>query len=101
MNDMWVAYSWMAVSVASFGGWWLYLHYRRKDRALSGRAEMERLEARVQDLEQEVGTLVTDYHDRLEQLHERVDFAERILLERTRERRELARGVESEVPTPV
>lgn len=98
MNDMYIAYSWLAVSTAAFAGWWLYLHYRRKDRTIAGQAEVERLEAQVQDLQAELGAVTSEFQDRLDQLHERVDFSERLLLDRPAAG---SRPRKSETPTPV
>lgn len=98
MNDMYIAYSWMVVSAAAFAGWWLYLHYRRKDRTIAGQAEVERLEAQVQDLQADLASVTTELHDRLDQLHERVDFSERLLLERPGAG---SRPRKSGTPTPV
>lgn len=98
MHDMYIAYSWMAVSLAGFAGFWLHLHYRRKDRTLGSREEVERLEAVVTDLQAELGNTANELHDRLEQLHERVDFTERLLAERPAAPKALP---ESRILTPV
>lgn len=98
MGDMYIAYSWMAVSLAGFAGFWLHLHYRRKDRALGSREEVERLEVTVQELQAELGSATNELHDRLEQLHERVDFTERLLAERPAAPKALP---ENRVLTPV
>lgn len=97
-DNMWVAYSWMAVSLGALSGFWLYLHYRRADRALGSREEVARLEATVQELQAELGGVANELHDRLEQLHERVDFTERLLAERPAAPKALPGH---RIPTPV
>ncbi len=36
MQDMYVAYSWLSVSLAGLAGFWLHLHYRRRDPSRAG-----------------------------------------------------------------
>ena len=95
MHDMYIAYSWMAVSAAAFSMYWLHLHYTKRFGMGKDTKRIEQLERLVEDLENQVQELSAISHDRIEQLHERVDFAERILLERPAPLEEPAE------PTPV
>lgn len=77
-GDMYIAYSWLVVSLAGLAGFWLHLHYR----GLRGKDpddRVQRLEEMVTDLEAQLHDVTAQAQDRIEQLHERVDFAERLL----------------------
>lgn len=97
MNDMYIAYSWLAVSLAGLAGFWLHLHYRRKDGLRS--PEQERLESALRDLEAELGSVTEAMQEQLDQVHERLDFAERLLASRS----SASPGPHepAEIPTPV
>ncbi len=96
MNDMWVAYSWLAVSLAGLAGFWLHLHYRSKDRLRS--PGQEQLESAIRDLETELASVTDAMQEQLDQVHERLDFAERLLAARSSASPE---PNEPEIPTPV
>lgn len=100
MQNSYGAFSWLAVSVAGLVGFWLHLHYRRRDRMLARGAEVERLEAEVQALQADRDAIATEARDRVGQLEERLDFAERLLAQAALEPRPIP--VETgRVPTPV
>ncbi len=72
----------MAVSLAGLAGFWLHLHYRRRDRGAS-RIEQEQMESLVSDLQGEIGAVASELHERMDQMHERIDFTERLLTDRS------------------
>ncbi|MGH7699486.1 MAG: hypothetical protein ACREMJ_03065 [Gemmatimonadales bacterium] len=77
--EIWL--SWTAVSVAAVTCYWLKLHYSAKhgrERESSG--EVKELRAEVQEMYDDLTT-------RIEQLHERMDFTERVLAERANQAR--------------
>lgn len=93
MSDMWVAYSWMAVSLAGLAGFWLHLHYRSKDRLRN--TGQEQIESAIRDLEADLGAVTESMQDQLDQMQERLDFAERLLASRS------SASPPAEIPTPV
>jgi len=101
MDEMYIAYSWLAVSAAALAGFWLHLHYRRKDRQIGQNAEVERLEATVQALQADLDAIAGDLHERVGQLHERVDFTERMLTAPPQARVPAGKPIEPRIPTPV
>jgi hypothetical protein len=82
-----VTYPTLIVCGTALFGWWLKL---RHDRRLAGERR-----GRFDQLEREMEELRARHADDLAQLHERLDFTERML---TQQRLEAA---ESEEPTPV
>lgn len=99
MEAMYIAYSWLAVSAAALAGFWLHLHYRRRDRMLTQSADVERLEATVQELRTELDAVTSEFHGRVAELNERVDFAERLLTRSLEAPR--PEPAPDRVPTPV
>ncbi len=97
MNDMYVAYSWLAVSLAGLAGFWLHLHYRSKNPLRS--PEQEQLKTAIQDLETELASVTDAMQDQLDQVHERLDFAERLLASRSSASPQA--NEPAEIPTPV
>ncbi len=97
MNDMWVAYSWMAVSLAGLAGFWLHLHYRSRDRLRN--PGQEQLESAIRDLEADLGAVTESLQEQLDQMQERLDFAERLLASRSSASPQASE--QSEIPTPV
>ena len=93
MNEMWVAYSWLAVSLAGVAGFWLHLHYRSKERLRN--PGQEQLESALRDLESDLGAVTASLQDQLDQMQERLDFAERLLASRS------SASPSAEIPTPV
>jgi hypothetical protein len=67
-----LALSWAAVSAGAVALYWLKLHYGRKDRSESLDDQAEALQADLQSVYEELS-------DKVEQIHERLDFAERLL----------------------
>jgi hypothetical protein len=100
MNDMYIAYSWMAVSIAGLAGFWLWLHYRHRDRSQTRSLEVEQLEATVHALQADLDAVATESRAQIEQLEARVDFAERLLTAKADEPLRADRGL-GRVPTPV
>ncbi|MFN0178324.1 MAG: hypothetical protein ACKVZ0_05955 [Gemmatimonadales bacterium] len=100
MQDMYVAYSWMAVSVAGLAGFWLWLHYRHRDRSKTQSHDVEQLEATVQALQADLDAVATESRAQIEHLEARVDFAERLLTAKSDEPLRADRGL-GRVPTPV
>jgi len=87
--EVWL--SWTAVSIAAVTLYWLKLHYTAKHGVSTGKDRKRESEA-VAELRAELQDAFQDLGDRIEQLNERLDFAERVLAERgTRERIEAPR----------
>ena len=98
--EVWL--SWTAVSLAVVTVYWLKLHYAAKHGVTSGR-DVKRESETVAELQ----NAYQDLSDRIEQLNERLDFAERVLAEVLPEGKgrmrgdEFARGHRPEPGEPV
>ena len=77
--EVWL--SWTAVSIAVVAVYWLKLHYAARHGVKAGRSAKEEPET-VAELRAELQDAYQDLGDRIEQLNERLDFAERVLAER-------------------
>jgi uncharacterized protein YlxW (UPF0749 family) len=79
--EVWL--SWTAVSVAAVTLYWLKLHYAAKHGGRDAKRDLED----VADLRAELRESYDDLAEKIEQLNERLDFAERVLAERANQAR--------------
>ena len=82
--EVWL--SWTAVSVAAVTLYWLKLHYAARHGVRGGREAKRELED-VAELRTELHEAYDDLAAKIEQLNERLDFAERVLAERANQGR--------------
>jgi uncharacterized protein YlxW (UPF0749 family) len=82
--EVWL--SWTAVSVAAVTLYWLKLHYAARHGVRSGRDSKREIED-VAELRAELRESYDDLAAKIEQLNERLDFAERVLAERANQAR--------------
>jgi hypothetical protein len=73
-----MALSWAAVSAGVVALYWLKLHYGRRDR-LPNSPELERLQEQAEAVNADVQSVYDELCDKIEQVNERLDFAERLL----------------------
>jgi len=73
-----LAFSWAAVSAGVVALYWLRLHYGRKER-LTHNPRLERLQEQSDALHSDVQSVYDELCDKIEQVNERLDFAERLL----------------------
>ncbi len=73
-----LALSWAAVSAGVVALYWLKLHYGRKEQ-LTPSPRLERLQEQAEALNTDLQSVYDELSDKIEQVNERVDFAERLL----------------------
>ncbi len=73
-----LALSWAAVSAGVVALYWLKLHYGRKEQ-LAPSPRLERLQEQAEALNTDLQSVYDELSDKIEQVNERVDFAERLL----------------------
>ena len=73
-----LAFSWAAVSSGLVALYWLKLHYGRKER-LTGSPKLERLKEQAEAHNADLQSVYDELCDKIEQVNERLDFAERLL----------------------
>ena len=86
-----LALSWAAVSAAAVACFWLKLAYQKNQHGQA--ADLDDVRERLEEMQ----ALCADVAEQVEQLHERVDFAERLLTSR----RDQQLPIGEEVATPV
>ena len=91
-----LALSWAFVSAGAVAIVWLKLHYSRKDRGAESTELIERTEALHTDLQ----SVYDELADKIEQVNERIDFAERLLSQPWESARDPGIDSEPEVATP-
>ena len=82
--EVWL--SWTAVSLAVVTVYWLKLHYAAKHGVRGDRSAKREIEE-LAELRAELRESYDDLAAKIEQLNERLDFAERILAERANQAR--------------
>ena len=70
-----LAFSWAAVSSGLVALYWLKLHYGRKERS----PRLERLKEQAEANNADLQSVYDELCDKIEQVNERLDFAERLL----------------------
>ena len=70
-----LAFSWAAVSCGLVALYWLKLHYGRKERS----PRLERLKEQAEANNADLQSVYDELCDKIEQVNERLDFAERLL----------------------
>ncbi len=73
-----LAFSWAAVSAGLVALYWLKLHYGRKEQ-LTSSPKVEQLQEQAEALNADVQSVYEELCDKIEQVNERLDFAERLL----------------------
>ena len=73
-----LAFSWAAVSGGLVALYWLKLHYGRKER-LTHSPRMEQLDEQAETNNADLQSVYDELCDKIEQVNERLDFAERLL----------------------
>jgi hypothetical protein len=73
-----LAFSWAAVSCGLVALYWLKLHYGRKER-LTPSPRLERLKEQAEANNADLQSVYDELCDKIEQVNERLDFAERLL----------------------